>query len=123
LYIEYAEKSGYLEQEVGNDFITEYLESKTKPTTGDKLGELKLVSQDGFIKEGETSTGLTDVHYDIMRNGSTLGTGDYEIGYVSEEITVEKDSGKLHLLCNEKGQYIFELIYKGESHVFVLNVE
>ncbi|MBQ3295560.1 MAG: hypothetical protein IJH00_03650 [Erysipelotrichaceae bacterium] len=115
-------KKGYLEKEIGTDFMKEFLSTNTSQV-GDMLGELKLVNQQGFIKEGESSTGLTDEYFDIMRNGSTLGTSDYEIGMISKGITVEKDSGKLHLVCKEAGQYVFELKYKDESHVFVLNVQ
>ncbi len=115
-------KKGYLEKEIGTDFTKEYISTNSRGV-GDKLGELKLVSQQGAIKEGDSSIGFTDGHFDIMRNGSTLGTSDYEIGMTSEGITVEKDSGKLHLVCKEAGQYVFELKYKDESHVFVLNVQ
>jgi hypothetical protein len=115
-------KNGYLEQEISTDFMKEYINSKTKQV-GDNLGELKLVNQEGIIKEGESLTDFIDAHYDIMRNGSTLGTSDYEIGCVSEGIVVEKESGKLHLLCDQKGQYMFELDYKDEQHIFILNVE
>lgn len=53
-------------------------------------------------------------------NGSLIGTYDVEIGFVSEGLTVEKEQGKIHLVCDKKGEYMFEIIYKDGSHYFVI---
>ncbi len=115
-------RSGYTNDKEYNEIMSTYFEDVEENVLSD-LGKMNLLGKNTLFKEGKNTCSGVDDFFDIMRNGSFIGTYDLEIGFVSEGLFAEKKEGKIHLVCAEKGEYILEMIYKDEPHVFIIEVE